>query len=378
MNKKKILIISLTDQSRDPRVLRQMKFLKDKYEIYSSGLSNDDIEREKFFPIETNNSSVLVKINIGLLKLFRLYELAEDYFLKAKAKVNTKHTHIKFDLIIANDLDGVHLAYNSFKSRKVLADFHEFTQSEFDDRFYFKNIQKGFVIYMCRKYFPVLDDITTVCHSIANEFGKQYSRFPKVITNAPEFHDLQPSKSQDKIRIIHHGAAIRSRKIELSIETVKLLDDRFTLDLMLMANEQTYYDELKEMVRGIDRIRIIEPVAYNDIITFSNYYDIGLFILPPANLNYEYALPNKFFEFVQSRLAVITGPSVEMSEYIKKYDLGISTKSFVPEEIAEEINGLTREQIEWFKHQSHLNARELSADSNKDILNSIVSNLIDN
>ncbi len=30
--------------------------------------------------------------------------------------------------------------------------------------------------------------------------------------------------------------------------------------------------------------------------------------------------PNKFFEFIQSRLAIVTGPSKEMSDYIDKYE----------------------------------------------------------
>jgi hypothetical protein len=376
LTKKKILIISLTHQGSDPRVIRQMNFLRDRYEIFCCGLSNDRISQDKFFPVDYNSDSLAVKINIGSLKLLKLHDLAEDYILRSKMTPVVKIDPGEFDLIIANDLDAVPMSYKVFRARKVLADFHEFTQSEFEDRFYFKYIHKGFVIHTCKKYFPKLDAVTTVCESIAEEFNKHYSVSPVVITNASEYRELSPSPVGEKIRMIHHGAAISSRKIELMIEAARLLDDRFTLDLMLVPNEPEYYSELKEMINADKRIRMTDPVQYNEIIDFCNPYDIGLFILPPVNLNYRYALPNKFFEFIQSRLAVITGPSIEMKRYIDKYKLGISTGSFDPKEIAEEINGLSNAEIEQFKMNSHLNSRELSSERNSGILNEIVSNLI--
>ena len=159
------------------------------------------------------------------------------------------------------------------------------------------------------------------------------------------------------------------------IETAKLLDDRFTLDLMLIPNEPDYYSYLKEMISGLDKVRMIAPVDYKNIVSYCNTYDIGMFILPPVNLNYKYALPNKFFEFVMSRLAVITGPSIEMSYYINMYELGISTDSFNPSQIAKEINKLSNEQIQKFKQNSDKSAYELSSETNREIFLKLVNNL---
>ncbi|MFZ1321658.1 MAG: hypothetical protein WAT71_08900 [Ignavibacteria bacterium] len=376
--KKKILVISLTDQDSDPRILRQIRFLNDSYDIYCCGLSNSIINSEKFYKADLTKNSIFIKIVIGTLKLLRLFSIAEKFFFGVKLKIHNYESSPVFDLIIANDLDTVPVAFNFFKGKKVMSDLHEFTQSEFEDRFYFKYIHKDYVIYECNKYFPKLNAVTTVCNSIAAEYKKQYSVDPFVITNAAEYEKLNPGTVKEKIRIIHHGAAIRSRKIELMIETASLLDERFTLDLMLMPNEPDYYSYLKEMISGMDRVKMIEPVDYKDIISYCNSYDIGMFILPPVNLNYKYALPNKFFEFVMSRLAVITGPSIEMSYYINKYKLGISTDSFNPSQIAEEINKLSNEQIEKFKLNSDKSAYELSAETNRDILLKLVNNLTEN
>lgn len=376
MQNKKILIISITDQDSDPRIIRQVNFLKDDYDIYCCGVRNTFIPKENFIQVSSKNNTALSKIIIGTLKLFRFYNLAESFVLNSKLKIESQENLPVFDLIIANDFDTLALALKKFKSEKIIADFHEYAPSEFDDKLYWKYIHKNFVIHQCKKYFPVIDSFTTVCKSIARKYEEEFNRRPVVITNAADYADLKPAPVKDKIRMIHHGAAISSRKIEIMIEVAKLLETGFTLDLMLVPNERNYFDKLKEMAAGSRNIKFIEPVSFKEIIPFCNSYDIGLFILPPENLNYEFALPNKFFEFVQSRLAIVTGPSKEMAGYIDEYELGIHTKSFDPHEVAAEIRKLSREQIVKFKNNSDQHAKELSSKENKQILNKLVKKIL--
>jgi len=376
MQKKKILIISITNQNSDPRVIRQVKFLKDEYDIYCCGANNSYISKEKFIRVNSRNNTAFSKIIVGTLKLFRLYDSAESFVLNSKLKLEVPDNLFQFDLIIANDFDTMALALKKFKTKKVIADFHEYAPSEFEDKLYWKYIHKNFVIHQCRKYFPDIGAITTVCKSIADEYEKEFERKPVVITNASEYADLNPSSVIEKVRIIHHGAAISSRKIEIMIEVAKLLDDRFTFDLMLIPNEKEYFNKLKSMAAGSKKIKFIEPVSFEEIVTFCNSYDIGMFILPPVNLNYKYALPNKFFEFIQSRLAIVTGPSKEMSDYIDRYELGLHTKTFNPQEVADEINKLSNEQIMSYKKNSARYAKELSAGENKKVLNNVVKDIL--
>lgn len=372
----KVLIISITDQDSDPRIIRQNEFLKDSYDIYCCGIKNTFIPKEKFIRVNSINNTPVSKIITGTLKISGLYDYAERYALSTKLRIDHSGKLPEFDLVIANDFDTLALAFRIFKTKKVLADFHEYAPSEFEDKLYWKYVHKKFVIHQCRKYFPGLSAVTTVCKSIADKYETEFGKRPVVITNASGYQNLNPGPVKDRIRIIHHGAAISSRRIELMIETAMLLDERFTLDLMLVPNEMNYYMKLKDMIAGNNRIKIIEPVSYKDIIPFCNSYDIGMFILPPANFNYESALPNKFFEFVQSRLAIVTGPSKEMSDYIDKFDLGIHSKTFDPADTAREINELSDEQIMNFKNNSHKYSKELSAEKNKIILNDLVKNIL--
>ena len=72
-----------------------------------------------------------------------------------------------------------------------------------------------------------------------------------------------------------------------------------------------------------------------------NAYDVGVYILPPVNFNHEFALPNKFFEFVQARLAVAIGPSPEMSRLVREHGFGVVAPSFEPKALADMLNALT-------------------------------------
>ena len=93
------------------------------------------------------------------------------------------------------------------------------------------------------------------------------------------------------------------------------------------------------------RVRIRPPVPADRIPEETRNYDIGLFLLEPTNFNYLHALPNKFFEFVQARLAIAIGPSPEMARLVRKHDLGVVADDFSPAALARALNPLTPELI---------------------------------
>ena len=108
-----------------------------------------------------------------------------------------------------------------------------------------------------------------------------------------------------------------------------------------------------------------------------NKYDIGLYLLPPMNFNQEHALPNKFFEFIQARLAIAIGPSSEMTSIVEKYDCGIVSKDFEPENLASKINSLSTEKVRYYKQNSHKTAQELNSEVNYENIKRILAGLVD-
>ena len=361
---KKILIISISDMKNDPRINRQIHFLKDNFKVYALGLKDPKIKGVNFHQLVIKKA-LFLRIFFALFTFLKRYALIENFIIKYKVEFEKDEIYkIKFDLVIANDVESLPIAFRIPGKNQIILDAHEYSPEQFKDKFIWRMFYRGYNIYLCKKYLNKVYKMTTVCQALANEYSKNFNVIPEVITNSIKYYELSPSfVNKNKIKIIHHGAAISSRKIELMIEMMNYTDERFTLDLMLLPTDNNYFKKLTDLAGK--NVSLKEPVPMNKIVEATHDYDIGLFLLPPIGFNYKYALPNKFFEFIQARLAIVIGPSPEMSDYVKKYDLGIVSDNFDPKSLAIEINKLTKEIIEYFKNQSNKHAYELSMEGNR-------------
>lgn len=373
-----ILIIALSDLKNDPRVFRQISWFSRDHTVTCMGYREPGIEKVRFIQIEQPKRTIFEKIsNLALIFCHRY-----DAFLQKKFRtlycLEPALLLEQFDVIIANDIETLPFAISIKKSAKILFDAHEYYPKEYEDHWLWKFLYQDYRIYQCRRYLPVVDVMITVCEGIAEEYHKNFSVKPIVITNAADFKELIVSPLiPGKIRMIHHGGINSSRKIEKMIEMMDFVDTRFSLDLMLVpaGGSPGYFSYLKKMAASRTNIRIRNPVEMQEITSTINLYDIGIYILEPNNFNNCHTLPNKFFEFVQGRLAIAIGPSPEMEKIVKKYDIGIIADDFSPQSLAKKLNDLTSEQIAYFKMQSHKSARTLSSENNMIKLEQMVKNL---
>lgn len=372
--KRKILILSHAKLDSHPRPFRQIKSLKDIYEVHAIGLAPPPFTNVNFFQFK-KMSLIETVLRLPLLKLgmFERY-----YWDKNKVKLLDLIDNKRYDLIIAHDIRNLPFALRIANGAKIILDAHEYAPKNFDDSLIWRFFIKKYYIYLCKKYISKCDAMFTVSKGISEKYYKNFGIKSDVITNSAEYVELEPSRvDPEAIKIVHHGSASPSRKIDLMIKMMEHLDERFSLDLMLVTSRisKMYYNKLKRMVKGKNNVRIIPPVQYRDLIEFTNTYDIGIFLLPPTNFNLEYALPNKLYEFIQARLAVAIGPSIEMSRLVKRYDLGVIANDFTPKSMAKEINSLNYDRIRYYKNQSNKHAKILSSETNNIKIKKIVSKL---
>jgi hypothetical protein len=379
---KKILIIVYSDLNHDARVARQINFLSEQYQLSIVCFDSPKGWNHEVFHIKRIKPGIFDKIIGSFCLLTGLFESAYtviyDFPHLRKQLINRS-----FDLIIANDIESLPLAFKIKKKEKILFDAHEFAPRHFEDKLVWRIFFQRFNKYLCKKYLPLVDEMITVGTGLAREYAAHYPVKPVVVTNANYYAQLTPSPADDKnIRLIHHGAANPSRQLEIMIDMMNYLDDRFTLDLMLLtpsiANKRTrsYLASLKNLIKDNRRIKILPPVKSAEVVNFIHHYDIGIFLLPPINFNYANTLPNKLFDYIQARLAIAIGPTPEMADLVNRYDLGVVSEDFTSNSLAKKINALTTERINYFKTRADKAAYELSAEKNKVILNEIVSNLI--
>jgi hypothetical protein len=359
-NMKRILIISFSLIRSDPRVMRQVRLLEMNYRVTVSGFGPRPDADIEFIEIEKPRVSFLQNA-IWAMKLFsRLFD--SYYWNLPQVRNGFKAMRGRdFDLLIANDIAALPLALRLAGKAPVLVDAHEYSPREFDDRWLWRLLFAPYHEVLCSRYLPQAAAMTTVCKGIADEYAKEYGVTAGVVFNAPLEQGLEPSPGlPGRIRLIHHGSAIRSRHLGAMVEMMRHLDDKFTLDFMLVETDPVYMAELRDMAREDQRVRFVEPVAMPEICRRLNQYDVGIYLLPPVNFNHEHALPNKFFEFIQARLAVAIGPSPEMTRIVNEYSLGVIAASFEPKALAAALDQLTDESIRAYKLAAGRAARELN------------------
>lgn len=380
-NKKRLLILAFNSLQYDARITRQIKFLKDDYEVDVFCFAKTDIPGVNFLEVKQTPLTLPRKAYAASLLITKQYKSAY-WVLHDYKKHIPELQKAKYDIIIANDVETLHMAFTIAGKGQVLFDAHEYAPRHFEDKLWFRLFFQGFNQYFCKIYIPKVAAMTTVCDGLAEEYEKNFGVRPAIITNAPGYQNIQPhTTNPDKIRFIHMGIANFSRKLENMIEVIDLLDERFTLDLMLFtpayASKQTkeYVAHLKMEVADNPKVNIIDPVPSSQVVTKIKEYDMGMFLLEPVNFNYTFALPNKLFEFIQARLAVAIGPSPEMAKIVNKYKCGVVSDDFTPASLAEVIQKLTAEEIDQMKTNCTEAASDLSAEKNAEILKDICSKL---
>ncbi len=376
MAKPSILIVSLSNLATDPRVNRQLRLLKDDYRVTAAGFASPKLDGVEFvaLPSGTKNAGGRIAAAVRLkLHRFAAYYGAIDSVQAAREKLRGR----AFDLIIANDSNTWPLAVQLRGRARLLFDAHEYAPREFEDLAAWRFFHQALKTWYCREFLPRADGTLTVCPGIAAEYWRVFGVAPKVVMNVPPREAVAPSPVEPgRVRMIYHGGATTSRKIENMIAMLDHLDDRFSLDLMLMSSDPVYYRRLQDLARGRRQIRFLPPVPMREIATRINGYDLGLYLLEPNSFNNLHALPNKFFEFIQARLAVAIGPSPEMAALVRAHDLGVVAADFSPAALAAALRPLDAEQIRRWKQNADQAAARLSWEHESAVLRAEVERLL--
>jgi glycosyltransferase involved in cell wall biosynthesis len=373
-----VLVLSFSNLARDPRVNRQIRFLSERYRIIAAGYAPPDVPGVEFVPVELRAKSIAGKARSLFQYAIRNYD--GYYWRQGHVRdLLERLANVRPDIIVANDLETLPLALRLAAGAKVVFDAHEYAPLEWEDLLRFRLFEKPYRVRLCQRYIPQVDAMLTVCQSIADTYERDTGVRPVVITNAPDYEAaLEPSEPEGdpaRIRLVHHGGASPSRKLELMIEMMALLDERFELDFLLTGNP-AYTHELQRLAAGDPRIRFLDPVPMRELPRFLNRYDAGVYLLAPTSFNNRYALPNKLFEFIQARLAVVIGPSPEMARVVREAGCGVVAEDFTAAALATSLRKLDRGTVQRYKQHAHAAALELSAERNREILFGVLDEVL--
>jgi len=389
---KKILIVCSNKLSVAPRFMMQVEALSKSFQIIAAGYDGQQNTNYQFIklPVKASPNPVPIKFHLKLPSVVRkiisifiriaYFKHFVDFQRKHEKECLSLLNKISFDLIIVHhiwDLPWVVKLANK-KSCKLILNAHEYYPLEFEDNPKWMLEYHSKAVEICRKYSPKINICFCVAPIIANKYFNEFGLKSVVIANTKPYENLSPIKNTGyPIQIVHHGAMLPSRRIELMIDMMDFLPDNYHLTLVLVyAGDKNYYEYIFNKADLHPKVSLRNPVPVDQIPKFLNQFDVGLYIMPHSNYNNKHALPNKFFEFVQARLMILIGPSPEMAEIVKKNDLGIVVENFEPQTFAKELIKMDYDRIMYYKKQSHIHAKELSDDTTKIKIKNTVAEII--
>jgi glycosyltransferase involved in cell wall biosynthesis len=373
-----VLIISLSELGSDPRVDRQIDFLREEHRVIASGFgppTYEDVEYVELERAEVSGPARLadrtMRVARALLGLHRsAYWSDPNHRLWRRALAG-----LGADVVIVNDTIVLPVAFSVADGAPVIFDAHEYSPSEFDMSWAWRVFVRPRVRWICRQYLTHVSGMTAVSHGIADQYEREFGVSSVIMMNAPRYESLAPTPVGDPIRLIHFGWPDPQRRLEDTLAAMGLLDEQYTLDLFLLVGDasRTHLKKLKERAGGDPRVRFRDPAPMRDLPRVANAYDIGVFLLPPQHVNQEFTLPNKFFEYIQGRIVPAIGPSPEMARLVREWDCGIVAEDYTPEAFAAAIAGTSRARLAEMKENVDRAAGELCAERNAPIVLDLVA-----
>lgn len=362
--RRSVLILSFSPISGDARVLKQVRLLTQTYDVTTCGYgpAPDGVSDHVRIPDEL----VSWRLDRLSLILHRFQRAQRQQEVVAWARRHLRPG--RFDVVLANDAESVPLALELRPRGGVHADLHEYASRQKEGNRRWRVFVAPYARWLVRNYVTQADSVTTVARGLADEYHREFGIEAEVVTNATPFREASPGPTRAPLRAVHSGAALPDRHLEIMINAMGLIRQDIRLDLYLTHNDPAYIERLRGIAdtlnrrTGTERVRVLDPVPYENLVETLAEYEIGVFSIPPVSFNYRWTLPNKLFDFVQARLAVVISPSPEMARLVRDHDLGEVAAGFGAEDLARALDSLTPERVIAARAAADVAARPLSAE----------------
>jgi glycosyltransferase involved in cell wall biosynthesis len=134
--------------------------------------------------------------------------------------------------------------------------------------------------------------------------------------------------------------------------------------------------KLVRMVRkhGLqEKVHFFGKVPMDALWQYTAAADVGISLEEDLGLNYQYALPNKLFDYIQARLPVVISDLPEMKAIVTRYNIGKILEERTPQKLATTIHEVltTMPGNKEFYSNIELAARELCWEKEEDKLVSL-------
>lgn len=248
-----------------------------------------------------------------------------------------------YDVVCSVDLDTLAAGCLStlVRSKKRVFDAHEyFTEvPEVTDRFLVKTFWEG----VARLCLPFYRHAYTVGQGLADIFKKKYGLHFDVIRNVPVRRTSLPGVKEAPFILMYQGALNEGRGIETMLEAMPELPG---VQLWL-AGEGDLSEALRRRSAALnleEKVRFLGYVSPKDLSRYTAQAWLGINLLENRGLSYYYSLANKFFDYVQAGVPVLTMNFPEYRALNNTWKVGILLDELSPGAFADAINTLLNDK----------------------------------
>lgn len=288
----------------------------------------------------------------------------------AKKSKASKAESTQFTAPESTLLDSTLLDSTARPAPKIICDLREFYPLEYEDEAWQAGLGRFFT-HLCERYLKEADLCLCVSEAICARYERDFGIAPRLYLSLPPHLDAMhykklrnaaqkrqmlessvrrhfarrhaPKAKPIKARILYHGFISRDRDSLNLLRLACLLGDAYELHCMVVCNDARFLRDFCARAKRQRNIRIIPPVPMSDIIAQSVGYDIGILTLQPNSFNNAHAMPNKLFEYIQSRLCVISTPIPSVRAFLRDFGAGRVASDFSAQSLARTIRAITHQ-----------------------------------
>jgi hypothetical protein len=374
------LVMTYAHPDEENRLKTQLaELLRMGFEVHTLGFGNKKLEGVNSHFELPKRQNLIGLFRVALIHLF-IPVRNRFHSLRVPPKILKELELQSVDLVIAHDLELLPLLLDqkirpmSFEKAVKHIDLHELhefrsTVSGPLANFVWKLLEGRLKAYhdwlMSLLRSQDIDLATVVNQSIGNWYvlNNFLSDFTEVLNAAPYLEMPFESRHDDGLKFVYHGKYSENRGLELLISASFGMKPGDTLNLMLTGERSDVEKFQSQTLTKNPNIVFHESVPMSQVSREIAKFDVEIIFFQPIFKNREFTLPNKFFEALQGRLAIVCGPSPELVRFTKQFGNGASTSGWEARDLSRLLFSLDRPAIEAMREASHMAAKKVNTES---------------
>lgn len=224
--------------------------------------------------------------------------------------------------IYCNDIETLFSGYVlSFFKKNIIYDTHELTPFRGNP----SKRKSRYISFIESILIRKVSVLFTVTDRITKWYKKRYN-IKKVFTilNSPNLELFVPEKKNNKF--VWVGIFGNNRGIASILENYETLEvNKIVIDFYGWGPLE---DDIKNISNLSSSINYCGVLQQSDLFEILSSYKAGLFTYESTSKNYDYAYPNKFYEYVFSGIPIVSTPLLQAKSLISTFKIGYIVDDF--------------------------------------------------